>query len=81
MRHLSKPRIKNEAEGMKLKYGYLLFFVREWIHSNEFLNRLEKEIPKEPKIVMLYIESSSTRKMVKTMSQKTFLNYEPCWKD
>ncbi len=59
-----KKKVSNEV-----KYGYLLFFVRDWIHSDEFLRRIREEIPKEPEVIMLYIESSGSRRIVKTLSQ------------
>ena len=62
---------KNEVE-----YGCSLVFVRDWIHRDEFLKKIKDEAVKEQEIVALYVESSEKRKLVGTISQKSFLNYE-----
>ncbi len=67
---LEQTKDPKENVSNEVKYGYLLFFVRDWIHSDEFLRRIREEIPKEPEVVMLYIESSGSKRIIKTLSQK-----------
>jgi hypothetical protein len=67
--------VKNEVE-----YGYSLVFVRDWVHKDLFLKKVRKEVAQEHRIAVLYAEKSEDRIIIKNLSKKSFLNYEPMFK-
>jgi hypothetical protein len=74
--HTRWDLLKLRKQTNEVKHGYVLFFVREWIHRDEFLRKLKK-VQEQPEAIVLYIENSKGYKTMNTLFQKPFLNYEP----
>jgi len=66
---------KNEVE-----HGYSLVFVRDWAYSEDFLKEIKNEIAGENRIVALYAERRLGSSVAKSLSKRTFPNYEPMFK-
>lgn len=74
--HLRWDLLKLRSAKNEIEQGYLLAFVRDWVHSNKFLEEIRGEVAKEQDIVILYVEKWGGRKRVGTLSLKPFLSYE-----
>lgn len=74
--HFKWDLLKLRGAGNEIEHGYALVFVRDWIHRDEFLEEIEDEVAEDQQIVVLYVESSRDQRLIKTLSQKSFLNYE-----
>lgn len=76
LHHVKWDLLKLRSEKNEVEYGYSLLFVRGWKHRKEFLEKIEHEVAKEKNIVVLYVEKNNDDRIVKTLSQRPFLNYE-----
>jgi hypothetical protein len=74
--HIRWDLLKLRKQTNEVKHGYALLFVREWIHKDEFLRKLQKA-QEQPEAVVLYIENSKGYQTVNTLFQKSFLDYKP----
>jgi hypothetical protein len=74
--HIRWDLLKLRKQTNEVKHGYALLFVREWIHKDEFLRKLQKA-QEQPEAVVLYIENSKDYQTVNTLFQKSFLDYKP----
>jgi hypothetical protein len=79
MHHLRWDLLKLKSDKNKVEHGYALVFVRDWIHSEEFLEEIKREIAAENKITVLYTEKKGAKTIIKTLSRKHF-NYWPMFK-
>ena len=77
--HTKWDLLKLRKQTNEVKHGYALFFVRKWIHRDEFLRKLQK-VQEQPEAAVLYIENSNGYQTADILFQKSFLSYEPLWK-
>lgn len=80
MHHLQWDFMKLVDRANEVKYGYLLIFIRDWIHRDLFLQKIPEHIRSDEDVVVLCVESSLDRKLANTLSKKAFLSYEYFWK-
>jgi hypothetical protein len=78
--HFRWDLLKLRSEKNEVEYGYSLVFVRDWNYSKEFLNKIKSKVVGEDRIVVMYAEKSRDGTIVKTLSKKPFLHYEPMFK-
>lgn len=76
LHHFNWDLLKLRSGKNKVEHGYLLLFVRDWTRREKFLKKIGNEATKEQNIVILYAEKNGNNKIVKTLSQKPFLNYD-----
>jgi len=74
--HFNWDLLKLRDKENKVENGYSLVFVRDWIHREEFLEGIRDEVVEEQGIMVLYVESSQDRKLIKTLSHNPFFDYE-----
>ncbi len=74
--HVKWDLLKLRSKKNEVEYGYSLIFVRDWIHRDSFLKTIKGDAKKENNIVVLYVEKNNDDRIIKTLSQKPFLNYE-----
>ena len=74
--HLKWDLLKLRSAKNEIEHGYSLVFVRDWVHSNKFLEEIRGEFAEEQDIVILYVEKWGGRKRVGTLSLKPFLSYK-----
>ncbi|MCZ2808209.1 MAG: hypothetical protein O2V44_02525 [Candidatus Bathyarchaeota archaeon] len=73
--HFKWDLMKLKGERNEVEYGYQLIFVRDWTHSESFLEEVKPLVSGEKSVVILYIENTQQRTAVGTLSGKHFLNY------
>lgn len=73
--HFRWDLMKLKGEKNEVEYGYQLVFVRDWTHSESFLEEVKPLVSGEKSVVILYIENTQQRTTVGTLSRKHFLNY------
>ena len=74
--HLKWDLLKLRSRKNEIEHGYSLVFVRDWIHSNKFLEEIRDKVTEEQEVIILYVEEGKDRKRVGTVSQKPFLGYK-----
>jgi hypothetical protein len=78
--HFKWDLLKLKSTKNEVEHGYSLVFVRDWVHKDLFLKKVGKEVAQEHRIAVLYAEKSGDRIIIKNLSKKAFLNYEPMFK-
>ena len=78
--HVKWDLLKLKGKKNEVEHGYSLIFARDWIYSDKFLRTIKSETEKEQETAVLYAEKNGDNNLVKTLSQKSFLNYENLFK-
>ncbi len=74
LHHFKWDLLKLRSKKNEIEYGYQLVFVRDWIHSESFLEEVKPLVSEENRVVVLYIENTRMRATVGILSRKQFLN-------
>ena len=76
MHHLQWDFMKLADRENGVEYGYLLVFVRDWVHRDLFLQKIPEYIRSDDFVAVLFIESSRDKKLAHVLSKRAFLEYD-----
>jgi len=78
--HFKWDLLKLRSTKNEIEHGYSLVFVRDWVHRDNFLEEIEKEVAKEQRSTVLYAEKKGNDRIIGRLSKKQFLNCELLFK-
>lgn len=76
LHHVEWDLLKLRSGKNEVEHGYSLLFVRDWKHRKRFQEKIGPAVAKGENIVVLYVEKDNDDRIIKTLSQKPFLDYE-----